>query len=273
MKKLFFFFPLILILSGFYTAYIIEENTQSLLKKIKLSEDEAKNTIFSDISGPSFYFPGMRELKSIALNDRAAQVNIVGNYVKDFTKTEDFKKRYNEYRENMKPSAPEKPKTMAELKQENKQSLQQSIEEMKKTKASMPADQQAMFDETIKMMEEQLKEIDDPNNVIYSPEMDQYNQQAYDMQMEQHKKDIADWEAKYPVNKPNSLIKTWLESFLEMSKDVDFNAQTAIDQNRTLFVKQEYERKDYMWKLCFRGGKETTEAGRKFAQTWLNELK
>ena len=181
MKKLFFLIPLILILSGFYTAYIIEENAQSLLKKIKLSEDEAKNTIFSDISGPSFYFPGMRELKSIALNNRAAQVNIVGNYVKDFTKTEDFKKKYNEYRENTKPSAPEKPKTMAELKQENKQSLQQSIEEMKKTKASMPADQQAMFDETIKMMEEQLKEINDPNNVIYSPEMDQYNQQAYDM--------------------------------------------------------------------------------------------
>ena len=58
-----------------------------------------------------------------------------------------------------------------------------------------------------------------------------------------------------------------------MSKDVDFSAQTAIDQNRTLFVKQEYERKDYMWELCFRGGKETTEAGRKYAQAWLNELK
>jgi len=58
-----------------------------------------------------------------------------------------------------------------------------------------------------------------------------------------------------------------------LTKDVAFNAQTAIDKNKTLFVKQEYERKDYLWKLCFRGGKETTEAGRKFAQTWLSELK
>ena len=273
MKKLFFLFPLILILAGFYTGYILDENAQSLLKKIKLSEDEAKNTIFSDVSGPSFYFPGMRELKSIALNDRAAQVTVVGNYVKDFTKKEDFKKRYNEYRESRKPSPPEKPKTAAELKEETRENYKQSIEEMKKTKASMPADQQAMFDETIKMMEQQLKDIDNPDNQMFSPEMDVYSQQAYDMQMEQHKKDIADWEAKYPANNPNPLIKKWLESFLDMSKDVDFNAQTAIDNNRTLFVKQEYERKDYMWKLCFRGGKETTEAGRKFAQAWLNELK
>jgi len=273
MKKLFFLSPFILILAGFYTANIIEENAQSLLKKIKLSEDEAKNTIFSDISGPSFYFPGMRELKSIALNDRAAQVNIVGNYVKDFTKTEDFKKRYNKYRENMKPTAPEKPKTMAEQKKQYKEDIQKSIDEMKEARSQAPADQKSIYNGTIETMEAQLRDIDNPDNIMFSPEMDKYNQQAYDMQMEQHKNEIADWEAKYPVNNPNSLIKTWLESFLQSSKDVDFNAQTAIDQNRTLFVKQEYERKDYMWKLCFRGGKETTESGRKFAQDWLNELK
>jgi hypothetical protein len=273
MKKILFLFPLILIAVGFYTGHIIDDNAQALLKKIKLTEDEAKNTIFSDIAGSSFYFPGIRELKSVALNDRAAQVEVVGKYVKDFTKTDDFKKRYNEFRETRKPTPPEKPKTMAELKKETKESYQKSIEEMKTTKASAPSDQKAIYDDTIKMLEEQLKALDDPNNTMYSPEMDKYNQQAYDMQMEQHKKDIAEWEAKYPVNNPNSLIKSWLESFLEQSKDVDFNAQTAIDKNRTLFVKQEYERKNYLWKLCYRGGKETTEAGRKFAQSWLSELK
>jgi len=273
MKKHFFLFPIILLVLGFYAGHIIDENAQSLLKKIKITDDEAKNTIFSDIAGPSFYFPGIRELKSIAVNDRASQVEIIAKYVKDFTKTEEFKKRYNEFRETRKPSPPEKPKTMAELKKESKQNLQQSIEEMKTTKAAMPTDQQSMFDETIKTLEEQLKEMDDPNNTMFSPEMDKYNQQAYEMQMEQHKKEISDWETKCPANNPNLLIKSWLQSFLEQSQGVDFNAQTAIDNNRTLFVKQEYERKDYLWKLCFRGGKETTEAGRKFAQTWMGELK
>jgi hypothetical protein len=123
------------------------------------------------------------------------------------------------------------------------------------------------------MMEQQLKDIDNPDNPMFSPQMDEYSKMAYDQQIEQHKKDIADWEAKYPENNPKPLIKIWLESFLEQTQDVDFNAQTAIDKDKTKFVKQEYERKDYMWKLCYRGGKETTEAGRKFAQSWLNELK
>ena len=59
-----------------------------------------------------------------------------------------------------------------------------------------------------------------------------------------------------------------------MSNDVDFSAKTAIDTDgRTKFVKQEYERKDNNWKLCYRAGQETVYASRKFAQDWLKELK
>jgi len=274
MKKVIVLLPALIIFAGFYVGNIIDDNAQKLLKQIKLSDNEAKNTIFSDITGPSFYFPGIRELKSIALNDRATQVGVIGNYVKDFTKTDDFKKRYNEFRESRKPTPPEKPQTADEMKKQYRADIQKSIDEMNAAKSEAPADQKSFYDETIKMMEEQLKQIDDPNNPMFSPEMDQYSQQGYDMQMEQHNKDIAEWETKYPENNPNSLIKTWLQSFLDLTKDFDFNAQTAIDQNgRTLFVKQEYERKDYLWKLCFRGGKETTESGRKFAESWLGELK
>jgi flagellar biosynthesis GTPase FlhF len=273
MKKLFLVFPALIILAGFYTGHIIDDRAKTLLQTLKLSENDAKNTIFSDISSNSFYLPGIKELKSIASRERASQVEVVGKYVKDFTATEDFKKQYNEYRELRKPSPPEKPKTAEELKNEYKADLQKSLEKMKESKSQAPADQQAMYDETIKMYEEQLKEIDDPNNPMFSPEMDTYSQMGYEQQMEQHKKDVAEWETKYPINNPKPLIKIWLESFLEQTKDVDFNAQTAIDKDRTLFVKQEYERKNNMWKLCFRAGKETTEAGRKFAQTWLGELK
>jgi hypothetical protein len=274
MKKLLWFVPIAFVLAGFYTGHIIDDRAKTLLQMLKLSEDNAKNTIFSDISSSTFYLPGIKELKSIALNDRTSQVEVIGKYVKEFAASEDFKKRYDEYRESRKPAPPEKPKSMEELKNENRESLKSSLEEMRKTKATMPADQQAMFDESIKYLEEQLKAIDDPNNTMYSPEMDGYMQEAYQQQIEQHKNEIAEWETKYPVNNPNKLIKTWLESFLEKSKGVDFGAKTAIDEKgRTLFVKQDYERKDNLWKLCFRSGKETTEAARKYAQTWLSELK
>jgi hypothetical protein len=274
MKKILWILPVAVILVGFYTGKVIDDRVKFLLKTLKLSEEDAKQTIFSDISSPSFYFPGMKELKSIALTDRASQVEVIGKYVKEFTGTDDFKKRYNGYRESRKPSPPEKPKTVEEMKNEDRENLKNSIADMKTTRASMPEDQRAMFDENIKILEEQLKSIDNPDNQMYSPEMDTYMQQGYQQQLEQHKKEIAEWEAKYPANNPNGMIKNSLKEFLDNSKDVDFNAKTATDEKgRTLFVKQDYERKDYLWKLCFRAGKETTESARKFAQNWLGELK
>jgi len=274
MKKILWVLPVAVIIAGFYTGKVIDDHVKSLLQTLKLSEDNAKQTIFSDISSPSFYFPGIKELKSIALNDRVSQVEVIGKYVKQFTSTEDFKARYNEYRESRKPSPPEKPKTVEQMKNEDRENLKNSLEEMKSTRASMPEDQRAMFDESIKYIEEQLKAIDDPNNTMYNPEMDTYMQQGYQQQLDQHKMEIAEWEAKYPANNPNGMIKKWLTEFIEKTKDVDFNAKTAINEKgRTLFVKQDYERKDYLWKLCFRAGKETTESARKFAQNWLGELK
>lgn len=85
MKKLFFIIPVLFVLAGFYAGQIIDDRAKSLLQTMKLSEDNAKNTIFSDISSNSFYIPGIKELKSIASGERATQVEVVGKYVKDFT--------------------------------------------------------------------------------------------------------------------------------------------------------------------------------------------
>jgi hypothetical protein len=273
MKKFGLIFSLLIIVAGIFAGKLLDDRIKTLLQTLKLSEDNAKSTIFSDISSSGFYFPGINQLKNITAGDRSATVEAIGRYVMDFTATDDFKDRYNEFRESRKPAPPEKPKTMEELKNENRESLKKSIDKMKTAKSLLAADQQAMYDETIKYLEEQLKTIDDPDNTMYNPEMDVYMQQAYDQQLEQHKKDIAEWETQYPVNNPKLLIKSWLESFLDQTKDVDFKAQTAIDKGSTLFVKQEYERKNNLWKLCYRGGKETTDAARKFAQAWLNEIK
>jgi len=272
MKKVILLFSLVVVLAGFYAGRIMDERVKSLLQTLKLSENDAQNQIFSNISGPTFYFPNISALKSITVGDRAAMVEVIGNYVKDFTANENFKKRYNDYRESQKPSPPEKPKSMEELKNEQRESMKQSLEEMKTAKKDATSDMKSIYDESIKMLEEQLKQIDDPNNTMFSPEMDKYMQTAYQQQMEQYNQQVAEWEKEYPANNPNLIIKTCLNSFLEQSKEVDFSAQTATDKNRTVFVKQEYERKNYLWKLCFRAGKETTESARKFAQGWFKQL-
>lgn len=252
---------------------IIDKKVKDLFQQIQLSEDQAENMIWSNCAYNSFWYPNPKDLKNIAAGERASLVNSIGNYVKDFTKSEDFLNRYKEFRETKKPQKPETPKTMDQMKNEQRESIKQGIANLKESKSKMPANQQSMFDETIKMYEEQLKGLDDPDNPMYSKEMEGYMKQAYDQQMIEYNKKLAEWEKEYPSGNPNSLIKKWLTTFLETSKDVDFNAKTVVkESNKTVFVKSEHESKPYLWKVCYRAGKETVNAGRLFAQQWMKEL-
>ena len=273
MKKLLLLIPLFLFLIGFTYTRIIDSKIKNILDKIQLSENSADDMIFSNCSNPSFYFPNPRQLKNIAAGDKVAIVNEVGNYVKEYTSTKEFLNKYIEYKNSKKPEPPEKPKSVAEMKKEQKEAIKQGIENLEKTKKQMPKDQQASFDESIKSFKEQLKEVDDPNNPMYNAQMENMMKQMYEEQMKEYKEKVAQWEKDYPSS-PEPMIKIWLTKFLEGSKDVNFNAELAENQyGQKVFVKQSYESKSDLWKVCFRAGKETTDAARKFAEKWLKELK
>lgn len=273
MKKLLYLFPVIMLFIGFTTERFLDDKLKNLLKQFNVSEQNAKDNIFSDVSGPSFYIPNVKMLKDLAIGDRASMVEAVGNNVKEYTSSKEFTQKYNEFRENRKPSPPEKPKSAAEQKKEYQDNMNKSIAEMKKSKSQAAKDQQGMFDDIIKNLEQQLKDIDDPNNPMFSPELDTYSQQGYQLQVEQYNKELANWEAEYPVNNQKPIVKKWLETFLNNSKDIDFNAQLKTQNGKQVFVNPEYERKNYEWKLYFRAGKEPVETARKFVQSWLNEIK
>lgn len=274
MKKIFLLVTITVLLLGFSTGKLLDDKMKSLLKQISLSEENAKSSIFSNCSGPHFYLPNLKNIKGLVGDERVLMVETIGDYVKEFVSSKEFVKRYNEYRESKKPSPPEKPQSVNELKKQQKEEFKKSIEDMKVTKSQMPADQQAMFDEPINMLEEQLKQIDDPDNPMFSADMENMMQEGYKNELDFYNQQVAEWESKYPANNPNGMVKQWLGEFIAVTKEVDFNAQTALNENGiALFVKQEYERKDYLWKVCFRAGKKTTESASKFAQAWLGELK
>lgn len=71
---------------------------------------------------------------------------------------------------------------------------------------------------------------------------------------------------------PNVQLKKRLEAFLATTADVDFAAKTVDRGGMKFFENAEYESKPSEWKMCYRAGKETTEALRAFAQGWLDEL-
>lgn len=273
MKKALLSIPILIIILGFTAGRIIDEKMKNILQQIQMDEAGAKSMIWSNCSYSNFYVPNPRTLKSIAAGERVSIVESVARYTKEYSATPEFLNKYAELRETRKPLPPEKPKTIDEMKEDQRKGITDGIKNMEETKSKMPADQQSMFDETIKQFKDQLKEIDNPDNPMFSKEVADMYIQMYDQQMNEYNSKVAEWQKSYPENNPNSLIKSWLTKFLEETKDIDFNAQTAADQyNRQVFVKQEYERKSYLWKLCYRAGKEATDAGRSFAQKWLGEL-
>ncbi len=68
------------------------------------------------------------------------------------------------------------------------------------------------------------------------------------------------------------VIRKTLTEFLESAATVDFAAQTTAKGSRQVFVNPEYEKKDALWKLIYRNGKEPTGVVVAFAKNWLAEL-
>lgn len=274
MKKLLFVIPLLLILAGFTAQKIVDDKLKGLLQQFKTDETNAKQNILYAVSGPSFYLPNVKILKDMAVGDRVSAIQSIGNNVKEYVNSKEFVNKYNQLREDRKPTTPEEPKYSAQLKEEQKTNLLNAIAEAEKNKKQMAADQQAMFDEIINVYKQQLSEIDDPEKTMYKPEMDDYIKQNYQMQMDEYNNKLAEWENEYPKDNPNSMIKKWINNFLDKTADINFDAKLEKDKyGKMKFVDQQYEYKDSQWKLYFRAGKETVNAARTFAQNWVSEIK
>lgn len=76
----------------------------------------------------------------------------------------------------------------------------------------------------------------------------------------------------YDEKSMKGAIRKTLTQFLETAPSVDFAAQTTAKGGRQVFVNPEYEKKDALWKLIYRNGKEPTDVTVQFAKAWLAEL-
>jgi len=257
-----------------FLAYrIVDDTATGILKQLGINNDDAKEYVWSNIIRASFSHPTTNEMKALTAADRPAIVRQLVAYAQHYVKSEEFSKKYQEYRLGMKPEPPEKPKSMDELRQEQKTQLQHSIEEMEKTKKTFAADQQKQFDDYIHQMQEQLASVDDPKNPMFSKEMGEYSKQSYDAQMKEHETKVSAWQNEWPEN-PAPVIIHSLQNFLDVSKDIDYRAEVFKDAHgKLLFTKTVYENKPAEWKLCYRAGKGTVEAARIAASQWLDELK
>lgn len=275
MKKIIF----ILILGTLMSFKIADIFTDLGATKSEVQED-----IFSSLSSGYLNFPS--KCQKIALANRVSIVQAIGAFARNYSKTDDFKKRYAEWWKDQEPTKPESPEAKltrekAELDKstsEGEKQQKEMIETIKKQIASTKdAAIKKQYEESLKMMAEmQIQLKKQTENPEYQQQMKQMYEstatlyaEEYKTKMEEYNTNFADWN----TNKnPNTLIKKRLGQFLEISSSVDFNAQLKTEGNRKEFVNEEYQQKDDVWKRCFRSGKPAIDASRTIAQEWIKEL-
>ena len=172
---------------SFYAFKTFESKSAEVLQKLGISEEIAKDCIWSSFSGMYLSNPGGRQLRQTKASERGSLTRGIAEYAKAYTKSDEFKKKYLEYREGLKPTPPEKPKSMAEQKNEQKEQLKKSIKETEENIQKMPSDQQATMKGVVDMFKQQLKSLDDPDNAMFSPQMEAMQTQGYEMQVKEYK--------------------------------------------------------------------------------------
>lgn len=273
MKKSLLLFATCLLVLGIISKSRADVNLNGLLQLLQLNEQSAKAVLVNAVTGPSYFIPNVKSLKNLPEQERIAMVQLAGQQAKTYLASSEFIAAYNAFREARKPKPPEAPKYSRQLTDEYREDLKKNIAEMEKSKGALPQDQHSAMNGVINNLKQQLQELDRPDNSVFPADIDTHLKQAYAGEMAEHGKRIAAWEQAYPVNNPKPMIKQWLAVFLEKSADVDFEAQTTeVKPGILTFINPEYERKDKLWKLLFRSGKETVSAARAFAQAWLTEL-
>ena len=242
------------------------------LQTLKITRIDAENSVYNSFSGGYFNYPYTELYQSLPVSTRVIFVNEIGAFAKAYTQSQAFKNRYLEERNSIKPAPPEPPKSAADLRNEYRNTLQESIENAQSGLNNYSGDIRKGMEEMIANLKEQLKQVDDPDNSMFGNDMDAVLQESYKQQLSAYESELKEWEESYPES-TDWMIRDRLNYFLELSESVDFNAKLEkSNYGTTIFVNPDYENMPSDWKLVFRAGRESVEAARKLANQWLQEL-
>lgn len=265
MKRLAVFGIVVIVAASAFTA--------TFLETLKLARADAEAAIWRSFSYGAYGGPVSASWHNFGVPVRVAMVEEIGAFARTYSRSEDFKKRYAEYRNDQKPSAPKPFEGVEGMKREQRESLTKSIRESKESLKNLGGEVRKSMEEGIKNMENMLKEVDNPSNPMFSPEMNNMLKQGWDQEYQNYQRALEAWNREWPES-PSTLIRNRLNYFLELSSTVDFTARLSRSPNgKMVFINPAYESKPSDWKLLYRCGKESVEAARGVARAWLVELK
>lgn len=257
---------LTLLLFSFTSAKLADD----FWNQLGLSRDQGSDYISTGFMEGYINHYGAKNMKNIALSDRAQVVRDLGNYARQYVKNEKFLKAYEASREGSKPAPPPAAKTVAELRAELVAAVSQGIKTMEEFLNGPNAELKKMAQDGLPDLRKQLKDYQDPRNSMIKMMADG-EKMNFEAQTLKYNDQLLKWEKDQPTD-PKELIRNRLREFLNLTSDIDFNAQLKERNGRMIFVNPAFERKSSDWKKAFRSGKEAVTAARSFAQEWLKDL-
>ncbi|MBA4057198.1 MAG: hypothetical protein C0490_20970, partial [Marivirga sp.] len=222
----------------------------NIWSQLGISESTGLENIKKSFLEGYLYSYGASAAKKIAVGDRVAVVNDVLAYSKQYVNSSSFKKEYENARLSSKPVKPQDPKTKEQIQRERIADLNKSIAEGEKSMKTLPPDLVEPFKEVQQMLKDQVTDYENPESPMLKMLADG-EQFSYKAAVQQYETNLKTWEMEYPEDH-SQMVKGRLEKFLELTKDIDFNAALREEYRMKKFVNPIYERKPDEWKMAFR---------------------
>lgn len=251
-------------------SFTVHRIGDDFMKQLGISKTAADEKISNSILGGSVDIYGLKNAKNILTGNRSQVAKDLLVYTKTYLSSPAFIKDYEELKQNNKPKK-DVIKTPAEVKAEYLAAINKMITDSEKGLKTANSTMKPVYEKMLAEGKKQLKAAESPENPQFAAYEKNYPQMVIDLE-KRHENLLQDWESVYPTDH-NQFIKRRLEDFLNVTSDIDFNAELVTKNGYKVFVKSEYENKDARWKMAFRAGKEVVEPSRAFVQQWLQEIK
>lgn len=272
MKRLIIIFMIAAIGSTFLLAVKAKKLVDDVWKQLGLTQSETNININSSFRNGAFYYYGAKNARNIATGNRIAVIRDLAAYAKKYVASEEFKKSYADNRLRNKPADPWIWKIDVDsIKAVEKDRIQKAIKDAEANVNHPNPKVRNGIPYRLEALRKDLAAIDDPNNRIIKMKVDGLQRQN-DAAMKQYNDKMKKYETAFPAD-PRDMIKARLQQMLDITADVDFEAEVQQSGDYKKFTNPLYEKKPKEWKLAYRAGKAATDELRAIAQKWLLELK
>ncbi len=255
------------------TAFRSDEKAIDPWKEMGISKVEGEDFISESFSRGYLYVYGTNNLRNIVTGNRTAIAKEVLTHCKKVVSTAAFGFRYREFRIRTQPIAPaikSKDQIRAELVSNYEEQIMNNQQTVNYALVMKNMEMKKKAEMAMAKCRKILEEINSGNSKLMTEQMI-YADMRYQSDLEKYQTKICQWEKDYPVD-TRQLIKRRLEYFLDLTKDIDFNASLKELNGKKVFANPAYEKKSAEWKMGYRAGKDVVQTARSFAGQWIKEL-